>query len=37
MFKPTCEYVMVYYVMRSKNEVLCAESSRLAAERSETC
>jgi hypothetical protein len=26
---------IVYYVMRSKNEVLCAEAGRLAAERSE--
>jgi hypothetical protein len=25
----------VYYVMRSKNEVLCAAAGRLAAERSE--
>jgi hypothetical protein len=25
----------VYYVMRSKNEVLCAEAGSLAAERSE--
>jgi hypothetical protein len=27
--------IIVYYVMRSKNEVLCAAVSRLAAERSE--
>jgi hypothetical protein len=27
--------VIVYYVMRSKNEVLCAMVGRLAAERSE--
>jgi hypothetical protein len=27
--------VPVYYVMRSKNEVLCAAAGRLAAERSE--
>jgi hypothetical protein len=27
--------VIVYYVMRSKNEVLCAAAGRLAAERSE--
>jgi hypothetical protein len=27
--------VIVYYVMRSKNEVLCAMAGRLAAERSE--
>jgi hypothetical protein len=26
---------IVYYVMRSKNEVLCAAAGRLAAERSE--
>jgi hypothetical protein len=26
---------MVYYVMRSKNEVLCVAAGRLAAERSE--
>jgi hypothetical protein len=26
---------IVYYVMRSKNEVLCAVAGRLAAERSE--
>jgi hypothetical protein len=26
---------VVYYVMRSKNEVLCATAGRLAAERSE--
>jgi hypothetical protein len=29
----TC--IIVYYVMRSKNEVLCAAAGRLAAERSE--
>jgi hypothetical protein len=28
-------YKIVYYVMRSKNEVLCAAAGRLAAERSE--
>jgi hypothetical protein len=28
--------IIVYYVMRSKNEVLCAAAGRLAAERSET-
>jgi hypothetical protein len=28
-------YTIVYYVMRSKNEVLCAAAGRLAAERSE--
>jgi hypothetical protein len=27
--------IIVYYVMRSKNEVLCAAAGRLAAERSE--
>jgi hypothetical protein len=27
--------LIVYYVMRSKNEVLCAAAGRLAAERSE--
>jgi hypothetical protein len=27
--------LIVYYVMRSKNEVLCAATGRLAAERSE--
>jgi hypothetical protein len=27
--------IIVYYVMRSKNEVLCAPAGRLAAERSE--
>jgi hypothetical protein len=27
--------VILYYVMRSKNEVLCAAAGRLAAERSE--
>jgi hypothetical protein len=26
---------MIYYVMRSKNEVLCAAAGRLAAEHSE--
>jgi hypothetical protein len=29
-------YEIVYYVMRSKNEALCAAVGRLAAERSET-
>jgi hypothetical protein len=29
------QYILVYYVMRSKNEVLCAAAGRLAAERSE--
>jgi hypothetical protein len=28
--------IIVYYVMRSKNEVVCAAAGRLAAERSET-
>jgi hypothetical protein len=28
-------YKIVYYVMRSKNEVLCAAAGRLAAGRSE--
>jgi hypothetical protein len=27
--------IIVYYIMRSKNEVLCAAAGRLAAERSE--
>jgi hypothetical protein len=27
--------IIVYYVMRSKNEVLCAAAGRLAAERSD--
>jgi hypothetical protein len=27
--------IIVYYVVRSKNEVLCAAAARLAAERSE--
>jgi biotin transporter BioY len=27
--------IIVYYVMRSKNKVLCAAAGRLAAERSE--
>jgi hypothetical protein len=27
--------IIVYYVMRSKNEVLCAAAGRLAAERNE--
>jgi hypothetical protein len=27
--------IIVYYVMRSKNEVLCAAAGRLAVERSE--
>jgi hypothetical protein len=30
-----CLQITVYYVMRSKNEVLCAAAGRLAAERSE--
>jgi hypothetical protein len=33
---PSAEiYLIVYYVMRSKNEVLCVAAGRLAAERSE--
>jgi hypothetical protein len=33
MFTNIC--IIVYYVMRSKNEVLCAAAGRLAAERNE--
>jgi hypothetical protein len=29
------EIIAVYYIMRKKNEVLCAAAGRLAAERSE--
>jgi hypothetical protein len=38
MYKVIMDYVgqiIVYYVMRSKNEVLCAAAGRLAAELSE--
>jgi hypothetical protein len=38
VYKITMDYIgqiIVYYVVRSKNEVLCAAAGRLAAERSE--
>jgi hypothetical protein len=30
-----CDAIIVYSIMRSKNEVLCAAAGKLAAERSE--